>query len=52
MMGSDHHYPEEGPRHSFTVEGFWIDRYPVTNAEFARFVAETGYITSAGGEVK
>ena len=26
---------------------FWIDRVPVTNAEFARFVQETGYQTAA-----
>ena len=29
-MGSDHHYPEEAPVHRVTVEGFWIDRTPVT----------------------
>ena len=39
LMGSDHHYPEEAPAHQVTVDGFWIDRHPVTNAEFARFVA-------------
>jgi formylglycine-generating enzyme required for sulfatase activity len=47
LMGSDHHYPEEAPRHAVTIKGFWIDRYPVTNAEFARFVAETSYVTAA-----
>lgn len=44
-MGSDKHYPEEGPVHEVKVEGFWIDRYPVTNAEFSRFVRDTGYVT-------
>ena len=39
LMGSDHHYPEEAPAHPVTVDGFWIDRHAVTNAEFARFVA-------------
>ena len=29
-----------------TVDGFWIDRHTVTNAEFARFVA-TGHVTMA-----
>jgi formylglycine-generating enzyme len=29
------------------VDGFWIDRTPVTNAEFAQFVADTGYVTTA-----
>ena len=47
LMGSDHHYPEEAPAHQVTVDGFWIDRHPVTNAEFARFVAETGHVTVA-----
>jgi sulfatase modifying factor 1 len=46
-MGSDHHYPEEAAAHSATVESFWIGRYPVTNAEFARFVKETGHVTLA-----
>ena len=30
-MGSDRHYPEEAPAHRVTVDGFWIDRTPVTN---------------------
>ena len=47
MMGSDHHYPEEAPRHTETVDGFWMDRSPVTNAQFRRFVEETGYVTLA-----
>ncbi|HUK10656.1 MAG TPA: formylglycine-generating enzyme family protein [Stellaceae bacterium] len=46
-MGSDHHYREEAPSHRVTVDGFWINRYAVTNAEFARFVAATGYVTLA-----
>ena len=46
-MGSDRHYPEERPAHSVRVDGFWMDRQPVTNAQFARFVAETGYTTLA-----
>ena len=37
MMGSDHHYPEEAPAHEVAVDGFWIDRTPVTNREFRRF---------------
>src|SRR5271155_4540677 len=47
LMGSDKHYPEEAPIHKVTVEGFWIDKYTVTNQEFARFVEETGHVTLA-----
>ncbi|WP_322659285.1 formylglycine-generating enzyme family protein [Dendronalium sp. ChiSLP03b] len=47
IMGSDHHYPEEGPSHQVKIDGFWIDRSPVTNRQFQRFVKETGYITMA-----
>jgi len=46
-MGSNDHYPEEAPVHSVAVDGFWIDTNPVTNAEFARFVAATGHVTFA-----
>jgi formylglycine-generating enzyme required for sulfatase activity len=46
-MGSDRHYPEEAPVHSVTVDGFWIDPAPVTNARFRAFVAATGYVTWA-----
>jgi formylglycine-generating enzyme required for sulfatase activity len=46
-MGSDDHYPEEGPAHVVTVDGFWIDRCPVTNRRFAAFVDATGYRTVA-----
>ena len=47
LMGSDRHYPEETPVHRVTVDGFWIDVTPVTNAEFGRFVEATGYVTVA-----
>jgi formylglycine-generating enzyme required for sulfatase activity len=40
-MGSDEHYPEEAPAYAVTVEGFWIDRHTVTNADFRRFVEAT-----------
>lgn len=46
-MGSDRHYREEAPARDVRVEGFWMDRYPVTNARFNRFVEETGYVTIA-----
>jgi len=46
-MGSDRHYPEEAPVHRVTVDGFWIDRTPVTNRDFRKFVTATGYVTYA-----
>src|SRR5262249_49531342 len=46
-MGSDRHYPEEAPAHSVTVDGFWMDRTPVTNSDFHKFVRATGYVTFA-----
>jgi formylglycine-generating enzyme len=46
-MGSDKHYPDEGPVRRIKVSGFSIDTTPVTNVEFTRFVDETGHITQA-----
>ncbi|HKD52648.1 MAG TPA: formylglycine-generating enzyme family protein [Steroidobacteraceae bacterium] len=46
-MGSDHHYPEERPEHRVHVDGFWMDRTPVTNRGFRRFIEATGYTTFA-----
>jgi formylglycine-generating enzyme len=46
-MGSDHHYPEEAPSHRVSVDGFWIDRTPVTNSQFKEFVRATGHVTTA-----
>ncbi|MFZ0013320.1 MAG: formylglycine-generating enzyme family protein [Acidimicrobiia bacterium] len=46
-MGSDDHYPDEGPKRRVSVDGFWIDSTAVTNGEFARFVADTGHVTTA-----
>src|SRR4051794_15465722 len=46
-MGSDHHYPEEAPAHRVTVDALWVDRTPVTNRQFRKFVNATGYVTFA-----
>lgn len=47
IMGSDREHPEERFSHEVRVDGFWIDRHEVTNAEFAEFVKATGYVTLA-----
>ena len=45
-MGDDSR-ADWGPVHQVHVDGFWMDRTEVTNAQFARFVKETGYVTVA-----
>ena len=39
--------PDAQPIHSVELDGFWMDRTEVTNAEFARFVKATEYKTVA-----
>jgi len=46
-VGSNEHYPEEAPAHPVTVDGFWIARHQVTNAQFGAFIEATGYLTVA-----
>ncbi|MEM6857520.1 MAG: formylglycine-generating enzyme family protein [Pseudomonadota bacterium] len=46
-LGADPLYPEEGPPREVEVEGFWISKTEVTNAQFAKFVDATGYLTQA-----
>ncbi|WP_238987258.1 formylglycine-generating enzyme family protein [Confluentibacter flavum] len=41
----------EKPRHPVTVDGFFMDITEVTNAQFSKFVEETGYITIAEREI-
>jgi sulfatase modifying factor 1 len=49
LMGSNHRQAQrnEGPAHEVRLSGYWIDRHDVTNAEFARFVTATHYVTTA-----
>jgi sulfatase modifying factor 1 len=49
MMGGDNKQaaPDEYPKHKVSVNGFWMDATEVTNAQFAKFVIATGYITTA-----
>jgi formylglycine-generating enzyme len=46
-MGSSDFYPEEQPVHNADVADLWVDEHPVTNAEFRRFVKDTGWLTVA-----
>ena len=47
LMGAEPRYPEEGPPRLVEVPAFEMDVHEVTNAQFARFVADTGYVTVA-----
>ena len=47
IMGTDRFYPEEAPPRHVRVDPFRIDSTPVTNRQFARFVAATGHVTLA-----
>ncbi|HET6732365.1 formylglycine-generating enzyme family protein [Mycobacterium sp.] len=50
-MGSTQFYPEEAPEHTATVAPLAVERHPVTNSQFAEFVADTGYVTVAEQEL-
>lgn len=43
IMGSDKGNPYEGPSRKVFLDGYYIDRYEVTNALYQRFVNEGGY---------
>jgi formylglycine-generating enzyme required for sulfatase activity len=45
-MGSEE-IPDARPVREVRVDGFWIDRTEVTNAQFGAFVRATGYLTVA-----
>src|SRR5215218_6701753 len=47
IQGSEDFYPEERPIREVAVGDLWVDIHPVTNAEFRRFVKDTGYVTVA-----
>jgi formylglycine-generating enzyme required for sulfatase activity len=46
-MGQDGGKPKNAPAHEVDVAAFEIDRFEVTNDEFAWFVEQTGYATYA-----
>ena len=47
QMGSPNFRREELPVHPVTVDPFQISKTEVTNNQFAEFVADTGYLTTA-----
>jgi formylglycine-generating enzyme required for sulfatase activity len=49
-MGSDTGLADERPVHSVTLKPFWIDRTPVTNAQFAAFLQALGGTKNARGQ--
>jgi len=46
VMGNDK-FPEAKPQRRVKVDGFWIDKTEVTNAQWKKFVAATNYVTVA-----
>jgi len=47
MMGSDNGTPQEKPAHQVDVKPFKMDKYPVTVAEFRKFIEATKFQTEA-----
>ena len=49
MMGGDNDQADkdEYPKHKVSLEGFYMDEHEVTNAQFAKFVEATSYVTTA-----
>ncbi len=46
-MGWNDGETDERPVHKVSLDGFWIDKFEVTNEQFARFVEKSGYVTIA-----
>lgn len=53
IMGGNNHQArsDEFPRHKVKLNGFWMDKTEVTNAQFKKFVDATGYVTDAEKEL-
>jgi formylglycine-generating enzyme required for sulfatase activity len=47
IMGANDGAEDERPLHDVKIRAFWMDKTEVTNAQFARFVKETRYVTTA-----
>ena len=42
LMGADEHSPFEAPAHQVELPAFRIGKFPVTNAQYAQFISQTG----------
>lgn len=42
QMGNNDGDTDEKPAHATALDGFWLDRTPVTNSQYARFLNERG----------
>jgi serine/threonine-protein kinase len=47
VMGNDNSDPNEAPAHEVDLPTFMINKFEVSNADFAAFVEDTGYVTYA-----
>lgn len=47
LCGGKETMSDARPIHQVRVDGFWMDRTEVTNAQFEKFVKATGYVTIA-----
>lgn len=47
LMGNDNGLPQEAPAHKVDIEPFFIDKSPVTVAQFGDFIAATNFETEA-----
>ncbi len=47
LMGSEEGLPNEQPVHEVNVEPFYIDKHPVTVAQFRKFIEAAGFKTEA-----
>jgi len=47
MMGTNISEEDQRPVHKVTLDGFWMDKFEVTNKKFDEFVKATKYVTFA-----